>query len=197
MKILAPVTALLFTLIANVALAGEGRHIFDFANLLPDDQEWIEKDLKNEAVDIIVVTVPSLEGSLAKKHTHAINKVWDVKKRLGNTITIVLSVKGGLLEITRTADLDRRFNWTNVQSEAEVNITSSQTPSEIIVTALDIIRNNSIASDDDDPYGGDITGPPEQEPDFVPEVDRPSPFPPLEDEGEIEPVRFRPEGQSI
>lgn len=201
-SVTASVFSLLFALITGSAVMAEEtaegleRHIFDFANLLPDDQEWIEKDLKNEAVDIIVVTVPSLEGSLAKKHTHAVNKVWDTKKKTSGTIAIILSVKGGLLEITRTADLDQLFNWSNIQNEAVVNITSSQTPSEIIVTALDIIRNNAITSDDDDPYGGDITGPPDQEPDSAPEVDRPSPFPPLEDEGEIEPVHFK-EGQHI
>lgn len=171
------------------------RHIFDFANLLPDDQRWLEKDLQKESVGIVIVTIPSLEGSLAKKHTHAVNKAWDTKKKNSSTITIIFSAEENTLEITRTGDTEKRFNWTNIQSEVMNIVPSLQVPSEIITAALDIIRNNVITPDD--PYGGDTTEPLNQKPDLTPEIERPVPFPPLEDEGEIEPVRFQPEGQEI
>lgn len=181
---------------AEEAIHQQERHIFDFANLLPDDQEWLEKDLQKENVDIVVVTIPSLEGSLAKKYSHAVNKVWDTKKKTGGTIAIILSAGEGTLEVTRTVDLEKQFDWTNIQSEADVSITSSQTPSEILITALDIIRNNSITPVD--PYDGDTTEPLDQKPDPTqPNIERPFPFPPLEDEGKMERVHFQPEGQRI
>lgn len=184
------------TKISAEEIPADETHIFDFADALTAEKIWIEKDLREykreKNIRITIITIPE---RTAQNYHSAKTQALLEKLRLANTIVITLTLEGdGILNVNETNNLKSRFDWECFETQFQEMLRSLKSASEILIAALDIVRNNEIFPDD--PLDTDRTTPLQE---VCPAVKPPENTPLPSDEWE-EPETleaFQPENQPI